>query len=414
MMRTNRILALTAVALASSAVMAQSSLQLYGTVDASLTHTKTESTAWNIPTYAFPGGVPTVTGVTPQAASKTSATSVSSGGMSNSYIGFKGTEDLGGGMETQFVLESYLDLDTGATSTNAANLSATTRIQPLVASSTWNVRDEGGFWSKNAYVGLRTNFGLFRLGQIETLGYLSGVKWNPFGESVYNPTTRVFYGTDYYARSWSNVIAYYLRTDGWLFSVQHAPKKDSSTGAGGAKTTAAVSYTAGPFSASIGYETNKDNVSASLTSPAGAAPAEAKSVAVHGSYDFGVAKIYAEYGTGKLDRSVATAQDVKSTGYQLGASVPVGANGTFMASYANGSQKADNTASFASGVKFRDVKVLAIGYDHNLSKRTDLYVIYSNDKEKYPVTAANGAAGGLLNNLSIKSTTIAMGVRHRF
>lgn len=414
MMKKSQMLTLTALALAAGSVAAQSSLQIYGTLDAALTHTKTENSAWNIPTYAFPGGVPTVTGVTPQPAGKTSNTAVSSGGMSNSYIGFKGTEDLGGGMEAQFVLESYLDLDTGATSTNAANLSAVTRIQPLVTSNTWNTRDEGGFWSKNAYVGLRTNFGLFRLGQIESLGYLSGVKWNPFGESVYNPTTRVFYGTDFYARTWSNVIAYYLRSDGWLVSVQHAPKSDSTTGAGGAKTTAAVSYTAGPFSGSMGYETNKDNVAASLTSPAGGAPAEAKSIAFHGSYDFGVAKIFAEYGTGKLDRAVATAQDVKSTGYQLGTSVPVGANGVFMASYAKGEQKADNTASFASGTKFRDVKVFAVGYDHNLSKRTDLYVIYSNDKEKYPVTAANGAAGGLLNNLTIKTSSLAMGIRHRF
>ncbi len=411
-MKHTKFLAFTAMALAASTAMAESSVTLYGTLDASVAYTKSENSAWNIPTYAFTP-TPTITGVTPQVASKSSKTSVSSGTMGLSFIGLKGTEDLGNGMEAQFVLESLLDLDTGAQSGNLQNLSATTRISPLVTSSTWNARDEGGFWSRNAYVGLKTNYGLIRLGQMENLGYLSGVKWNPFGDSAVNTTTRVFYGTDYYARSWSNTIAYYLKSDGLIFALQYAPKNDSSSGAGGAKMTAALSYTAGPFSGSIGIEDNKDNVAASASSPAGAAPAQAKSIAVHGSYDLGVAKLFAEYGTGKLNREAATAQDVKSTGYQLGASVPVG-NGTFLASFAHGVQKADNTASFAAGTKFRDVKVFALGYDHSLSKRTDLYAVYSNDKEKYPVTSANGAAGGLLNNLEFKTDMIAFGVRHRF
>jgi predicted porin len=393
MMNKAPLMVMTALALAAGSVAAQSTLQIYGTLDVSVANTKTESTAWAL-----------------GAAAKASTTAVSSGTMTGSYIGFKGTEDLGGGMEASFVLESPLSLDTGAQTAGTALLSAPSRLSLGNPAATWNVRDEGSFWAKNAYVGLKTNFGLIRIGQMETLGYISGVKWNPFGEAAINPTTRVFYSTDYYARSWSNAIAYYLRVDGLIVAVQHAPKNDSTTGAGGAKTTAALSYTAGPFSGSIGYETNKDNVALSTTSPVGAAPAEAKSWALHGSYDFGVAKLFAEYGSGKLDRVTAGQQDVKSKGYQLGASVPVG-NGAFLASFAKGEQKADNTASFTGGTKFRDVKVLSVGYDHNLSKRTDAYVVYSSEKDKYP---AVGAAAAFLNNLSIESKTLAVGIRHRF
>jgi len=188
MMKHTKFLALTAMALAASSAMAESSVTLYGNLDMSVGNTKQSNTAWALQ--------PT--------AGSSSTTAVSSGVMSPSYIGFKGTEDLGSGMEAQFVLESYLDVDTGATSNNQQLLSAITRFQralggdPNAATASWNTRDEGSFWAKNAYVGLKTNFGLIRLGQMENLGYLSAVKYNPFGAASINPTTKVFYGTDYY------------------------------------------------------------------------------------------------------------------------------------------------------------------------------------------------------------------------
>jgi predicted porin len=238
---------------------------------------------------------------------------------------------------------------------------------------------------------------------MDNIGYLSAVKFNPFGSAAINPTTRVFYGTDYYARAWSNTIAYYLRTDGWLFGVQHAPKNDTSAAVaagnrGGAKTSATVGYGAGPLTVSLGYESNKDNLSA---------VGEAKSWALHGSYDFGVAKVYAGYGTGKVD--LAVGQDVGSKGYHLGASVPVG-QGAFLVSYATGELKADNTSTFASGTKFRDVKSLAVGYSHHLSKRTSVYVAYLDEQDRYPVAGPANA----LNNLKLDTKQLSLGIRHSF
>lgn len=404
MMKHTKFLALTAIALAASSAMAESSVTLYGNLDMSITNTKNEGTA----------RAPLLSAV------NTSTTAVSSGVMSDSFIGFKGTEELGSGMEAQFVLESYVGADTGATPNNQQLLSATTRLSlasvigPVAASTaTWNTRDEGAFWSKNAYVGLKTNFGLIRLGQMESLGYLSAVKYNPFGSAAINPTTRVFYGTDYYARSWSNTIAYYLRTDGFLFGAQYAPKNDTTQALsttpptpttlpgnqGGAKLTATVGYGAGPLSVALGYESNKDNLSAE---------GESVSWALHGSYDFGAAKLFAEYGIGKQDAKAATGQDVKLSGYQLGVSVPTSGNGTFLASYAVGKLKADNLATLgvAAGTTFRDVKIYAIGYTHSLSKRTSVYGAYTADKDTYPIPA--------MQNLKLEGKQLSIGVRHSF
>lgn len=383
-MKTKHTLVMAAVALAAGTAVAEPALSLYGNLDLSVTNTKNEGSG-------RAGFLPVV---------NTSTTAVTSGVMSSSFIGFKGTEDLGNGMEAQFVLESYLDADTGATSTNRQLLSALSRLQVSNPAATWNTRDEGGFWAKNAYVGLKTNFGLIRLGQMDNLGYLSAVKYNPFGAAAINPTTRVFYGTDYYARGWSNTLAYYLRADGFLFGIQHAPKNDNSVTAaagnqGGPKTTAVISYTAGPASVSLGYETNKDNISS---------PGVTKSYALHGSYDFGVVKLFAEYGSGKQDSNASV--DVKSKGYQVGASVPVG-NGTFLVSYAGGQLKADNALlGVPVGTKFRDVKVYALGYTYSLSKRSSIYATYDSEKDSYPIP--------LMTNLKLENRQVSLGVQHSF
>jgi len=79
------LLALAAIA-ASSAAFAQSSVTLYGVVDASLESVKGDDTV----------------------------TRVSSDNLASSRLGFKGTEDLGNGLKANFVLESNMKMDTGA------------------------------------------------------------------------------------------------------------------------------------------------------------------------------------------------------------------------------------------------------------------------------------------------------------
>jgi len=84
-----RLIALAAATLVSGLAMAQSSVTVYGTVDVGLL---TQNHA--------PAG--------------TSKTTVANGGISPSIWGFRGTEDLGGGLKASFNLESHFAADTGA------------------------------------------------------------------------------------------------------------------------------------------------------------------------------------------------------------------------------------------------------------------------------------------------------------
>jgi len=105
-----------------------------------------------------------------------------------------------------------------------------------------------------------------------------------------------------------------------------------------------------------------------------------------GSYDFSVAKLYAQATRVKTRATL----DTKSTIYGLGVAVPVGALGKVVAQY--GQANADLNPG---EVKNRTV---TLGYDHALSKLTDAYAVVMSDRL---TNAENG-------------TSVAAGLRVRF
>lgn len=384
--------------LGAGAAMAESGVTFYGTLDGSITNTKTTKSAIALQ----PGAT----------ASNTTVTGISNGIMTQSYIGFRGVEDLGGGLEVSFKLESYLDIDTGANSSNQVTNSplsiAGTAPNPFAA-TTYNIRDQGGFWARNAYVALKTNFGLFRIGQMDSLGYLSNERFSPFGGSKLAPS-RIFYLTDNYTQGWSNAIAYFAKVGNFGGAAMYSAKESTSATdpTHGAKWSATVGYFDDRFSASLGYEKNK----ASVGQVAANLPASNESLFLNSFYDFGLVKLYAQYGYGTLERTPVTAADVTSKGYQLGASVPFGNQAKFLVSYSNGTLTLGSDSPLTAsieGIKARDVKIFTVGGTYDLSKRTNVYAVYSTDKNDYQRPQTNGLA-----IFDTKENTLAVGMRHSF
>jgi predicted porin len=164
-------------------------------------------------------------------------TQVSSGNMMTSFIGFAGSEDLGGGLKAEFALESFLGTDTGSTYNNMA----------------------GGFWGRASWVGLSGGFGRVIVGQYDNAFFTLGYTYNPFGSSMtFSPTMVSWYGLSGdqlgaslgYDTGWVNSITYETpNLGGFTAAVQFAPKE--STGANdGDKNNYALSaaYNAGPLS----------------------------------------------------------------------------------------------------------------------------------------------------------------------
>jgi len=99
-----------------------------------------------------------------------------------------------------------------------------------------------------------------------------------------------------------------------------------------------------------------------------------------GAYDASVVKLYAQY-TRVWTHATA---NTKTTLYGFGAAVPIGA-GKLLAQYGN--------AKAQAGVDTTNT-ALTVGYDHNLSKSTDLYAMFMTERVS-GLNRGNSLAAGM-------------------
>jgi predicted porin len=322
--------------LAAGTAHAQSSVSLYGQVDEWVGATK------------FPGG--------------DRAWNVSGGGMSTSYWGMKGAEDLGNGYKAIFTLEAFFRAQNGQYG-----------------------RFQGDtFFARNAYVGIQGPIGTFTAGRLTTQLFVSTILFNPFVDSyVFSPMVyHVFLGQGTFPTyttdqgvtgdsGWNNAFQYTTPDfNGLSGSAMYALGNTAGDGRS-KKWSAQFLYFHGPFAATGVYQyVNFNNTPGDLVnSNAFAIPGfKSQSVAQLGaSYDLKFVKFFAQY--------MYTKNDIEPTSFHVntgqgGVTVPLGP-GSVMASYAY---------SRSNGGLDQTHKSWAVGYDYPLSKRTDVYAAYLNDK----------------------------------
>lgn len=256
-----------AVLAAAGAASAQSSVTLYGRVDAGLVSAKDEIAG---------------DGVT--------RTKLDSNVLNNSLWGLKGTEDLGNGLKANFVLEQGMSIDTGA----VANADA-------------------GAFHRKATVGLSGDFGAVELGRNYTAYDTLRGATNNTADTNMAVTGDVFKaGGDYTVRT-NNSIRFDSNVySGFSGAVAYAfgENKDLPTAGNDSTDTLSlhVKYANGPVLVGYAHQTEKQ-----------AAGSDTKYNLIAGSYDFGVAKLTAGYNT--ADRAASQ----EDTEYQFGVSAPFGA-----------------------------------------------------------------------------------------
>lgn len=347
------VLALAAIA-ASSAAFAQSSVTLYGVVDASVESVKGDKTV----------------------------TRVSSDNLASSRIAFKGVEDLGGGLKATFLLDASAKVDTGAA--------------------------DSALFSRSAYVGLSGGFGEVRLGRQDSLigAQLFGVT----GTQAYDEgkISGVLAGND--LRRLDNAITYIAPTlvPGLALAAQFSTKASGleANDNNGRTYGFSAAYANGPLSAGLGYI--KSNTDA-------AGDVENTGVLVYGAYDFGVAKLTAYYNTDDRDTDAGQQFDDRNM-YGFKVAVPVATGVTLTGGYAQvRGAKGDTTSSTgnfnAKNTQDDKASILTFRAQYDLSKRTALYALFTqvrNDKNTdlsvSDVTTANDKS----------SRGLAVGVRHSF
>ena len=416
------LVALAALAVAGVA-SAQSSVTLFGVVDASVSGYS--NTARDERATVFPNafGIPVYLN---QGSVKTSRRVLANSAYNSSRIGFRGTEDLGGGLAASFWLEAPISNDDG---------------QQGIAT-----------FARRSTVSLSGGFGEIRLGRDYTPTFWNDTVFDPFGTNgvgtnlistandAFNgfgtpaastaPFTNV--GSSNYVRA-SNTIGYFLPPNlgGFYGQFQYGFSEKTKYSSGiytpdvansqrqGRYIGGRFGYANGPLDVALAYgsSTVGDNYYAGTTT-------KVNTLNPGASYDFGPVKLFGELSKAKnkIDYEVTPLlggrPDIDLTGYLLGVTVPVGA-GLIRASWSH--VKYDTNQPFNPfAVNNSDPKAnkIALGYVHNLSKRTALYATIArvSNKNGAGLTVGgpafyNNAAGAFTPK---SSTGYDFGIRHAF
>lgn len=296
-----------------------------------------------------------------------SKTEMHNSGTAGSRFGFRGTEDLGGGLKAGFWLEAAFSPDTGTTPPR--------------------------FFHRRSTLSLSSPMGELRLGRDLTATFQGFVYYDPFAVNGVGSVQNVFGGSGYTLGSGAttssrtdNSISYFLPEDLGGFNGQFMYAPGEST-PGNKYIGARLGYAQGPLNVAVSY---------SETDAVGAGKFKVSTLG--GTYDFKLAKL-----------TVVHIQNAwsprKERIWLLGATVPVGANGTLRASYV------PKNAS-GGGTDANDARQVAVGYMHRLSKRTLLYGTYSRINND---GASNATVGSTLAGVAGKdSRGLELGIVHAF
>jgi GBP family porin len=360
----------------AGAASAQSSVTLYGIVDVAYQYDDFER-----------GGA-------------SSRNAIDAGKQAGNRLVVRGSEAIGGGTNAIFALEAGYSMDTGAGGQGGR----------LFGRQAW-VGLEGGWGTLVAgkIASFSSGTGAFDMfGQIDPLG----TAWDYAGlQSTFSPGTS--FRLDNAIMYRSPKIAGFQAGAGYSFQTgpnNAAPILQEAAGDGNNNRTifTGVSWGAGPFYAALTYDQIKFG---SAAAPAGApGAADQKMLQIGGTFDLKFIKLHAAYAKEDAVRPtviqafLAAGPGADADAWMVGLSAPLGAF-TLFGSY----QERDGDSVLVGGVPVEgDGEVFAIGGKYDLSRRTNLYLVYANtegDKSLSPGIAATDF---------VNRQTIMLGVNHRF
>ena len=323
MQKTNRLALAVLALLGSTAAFAQSSVTLYGRVNTTVERQEV-------------GNVKT-TGLFDN----------------NSRFGFKGTEDLGGGLKAGFQLESGFNSDTGA--------SAAT------------------FFGRQSEVNLYGGFGTVRLGNFFPESYYATADYVSMHNHDTGNSSDAFYA---YVMPSANKIAYRTPSFGGL-TVDAAVALHEQVTGGKNAFDLAVNYNLGALALGAGYSKLGD----------------VNQFAGRALYTFGA---FTVGGYIQRDEDAFRANGGKRNTFRLAGAYNLGASEFHVNVGRAGEYKNINDS---------DATQYTVGYNYNLSKRTKVYGYYTR------INNSRAGTYGLNQSVvgaGVDSNTLAVGIRHNF
>ncbi|WP_118180005.1 porin [Paraburkholderia phosphatilytica] len=366
---------------------AQSSVTLYGTLDAGLVYTNNQ------------GGH--------------SNWQQASGSVSNTYFGLKGNEDLGGGLHAIFTLESGFNMNDGQYSEN------------------------GTLFNRQAYVGLQSEqYGTLTIGrQYDSMvdylaplseagyGYGNNLAAHPFDNDNLDNTFSIKNAVKYTSANYA----------GFKFGGLYGFSNDAGQFSNNRAWSAGASYSNGPLNFAASYLqvnnavglTNNSNGAVGLGN--GDANIAAQTQRTYGAgvnYSYGPATAGFVYTHTQLDNVQGASVDGTVIGGLSGTNLHLDnfeVNGRYALTPALSLDAAytftDGRMTGSNGTGDPKWHTLSLQGDYSLSKRTDVYLegVYQHASGELGNFGANVASINTLAPSSTENqTAVAVGMRHRF
>jgi predicted porin len=377
----------------AGAASAQSSVTLYGVIDVNIQRND------------------------PKASGVNETLGVNSGHQAGSRLGFRGAEDLGGGVRAIFTLENGFNPDNGT------------------------LGQSGRLFGRQAFAGLAGGFGEVVLGRIPAFGSGTGSYdmigvGDSFGTGFGISSLASTFSTIGVTLRPNNSVLYRSPTlGGFRFGLQYSFQVLADAEAPGSGNNnkyfgAGASYTGGPVSVAITY----DNIKPTDAQKASGFDNQTH-IQVGGAFDFKVVKLHAAYaqqkeqfaatstllvssltaantGVAGLSIPAGTAEDANS--WAVGVTVPIG-SGRILASYQKRDGK-DVTLNSTAGPVTGDLdrKVASIAYVHDLSRRTNVYVNYADSTVDSYWEGTAAVIGPITAPSLLDAKQFTLGILHRF
>ena len=343
------LLALVAAAGAAAASAQSSSVTLFGVADVSVAYISTKD----------------------KVGDSKSVYGLANGGNSSSRLGFRGEEDLGGGLKAGFWLEGGINVDDGGS---------------------------GFKFDRRSTVSVMGNFGEVRLGRDKTPGYQNLETFHAFGDTGmggingHNLISSSAAGTPEGSnpKRVSNSVSYLLPKLGGVYGqITYGFGEQAGNNSLSSTVGLRVGYANGPLNVAGAYGTVKGGEVGNTVNY--------KHFNLGASYNFGVA-------TPMVLIASERGNDKRVDLYSIGVKAPLGP-GELRAAYTMYKDKKVSDA---------DASRIAIGYGYRLSKRTELYAAFAHmtndDNAKRKLGSSLSHDPGVGKNV----TGYEFGVRHNF
>jgi predicted porin len=273
-----------------------------------------------------------------------------------SRLGFKGTEDLGGGLKAFFLLEHRFNSDTGVTT--------------------------GDFWAGDSFIGLESaSMGTLRMGRLTSAAYYATADWISFHNHDTGTSEDKLYT---YLGQNKNTIAYLSPTFSG-FNVEGSVSAAEGPANERKVWNLAVNYDGGALQGGFGYEQND--------------PGDSQ-LAIRGNYTIGAITFGGYYQRSEIE-------DTSNLGTRDAV------RGSVM--YSMGQSEFHLNVGWAddwSNVNDSGATQYTIAYNYNLSKRTKIYAFYTavDNGSGFSYFGASDRNTGA----PLDPSSFAVGVRHNF